>query len=74
MALEGRWVLALWRACNVLMAAFFALAALVQVSPPASEAGGGRRAVGEGAGLQAPGRAGLQCRTTGIGCYVSVSP
>ncbi|CAK6437654.1 unnamed protein product [Pipistrellus nathusii] len=31
MALEGRWVLALWRACNVLMAAFFALAALVQV-------------------------------------------
>ncbi|XP_036308127.1 transmembrane protein 220 isoform X3 [Pipistrellus kuhlii] len=31
MALEGRWVLALWRACNMLMAAFFALAALVQV-------------------------------------------
>ncbi|KAF6299975.1 transmembrane protein 220 [Rhinolophus ferrumequinum] len=27
----GRWAPALWRACNGLMAAFFALAALVQV-------------------------------------------
>ncbi|XP_027984079.2 transmembrane protein 220 isoform X2 [Eptesicus fuscus] len=31
MALRGRWAPVLWRACNVLMAAFFALAALVQI-------------------------------------------
>ncbi|KAF6299973.1 transmembrane protein 220 [Rhinolophus ferrumequinum] len=30
----GRWAPALWRACNGLMAAFFALAALVQVNDP----------------------------------------
>ncbi|XP_019509975.1 PREDICTED: transmembrane protein 220 [Hipposideros armiger] len=31
---EGRWAPALWRGCNGLMAAFFALAALVQVNDP----------------------------------------
>ncbi|XP_054427215.1 transmembrane protein 220 [Pteronotus mesoamericanus] len=30
----GRWAPALWRACNGLMAAFFALAAVVQVNDP----------------------------------------
>ncbi|XP_038392814.1 transmembrane protein 220 isoform X1 [Canis lupus familiaris] len=30
----GRWAPGLWRACNWLMAAFFALAALVQVNDP----------------------------------------
>nr|XP_035961165.1 transmembrane protein 220 isoform X4 [Halichoerus grypus] len=33
----GRWVPVLWRACNWLMAAFFALAALVQVNDPDAE-------------------------------------
>nr|KAF6459411.1 transmembrane protein 220 [Rousettus aegyptiacus] len=33
----GRWAPALWRACNGLMAAFFALAALVQVNDPDAE-------------------------------------
>ncbi|XP_008151804.2 transmembrane protein 220 isoform X1 [Eptesicus fuscus] len=37
MALRGRWAPVLWRACNVLMAAFFALAALVQVNDPDAE-------------------------------------
>ncbi|XP_059524598.1 transmembrane protein 220 isoform X3 [Myotis daubentonii] len=31
------WAPALWRACNALMAAFFALAALVQVNDPDAE-------------------------------------
>ncbi|XP_039087510.1 transmembrane protein 220 [Hyaena hyaena] len=34
---EGRWAPGLWRACNGLMAAFFALAALVQVNDPDAE-------------------------------------
>ena len=42
----GRWAPGLWRACNWLMAAFFALAALVQVSAPAP--GHGTREAGEG--------------------------
>uniref|UniRef100_A0ABI8AB48 Transmembrane protein 220 n=1 Tax=Felis catus TaxID=9685 RepID=A0ABI8AB48_FELCA len=33
----GRWAPGLWRACNGLMAAFFALAALVQVNDPDAE-------------------------------------
>nr|XP_045745801.1 transmembrane protein 220 isoform X1 [Mirounga angustirostris]XP_045745802.1 transmembrane protein 220 isoform X1 [Mirounga angustirostris] len=33
----GRWAPGLWRACNWLMAAFFALAALVQVNDPDAE-------------------------------------
>ncbi|XP_004433110.1 PREDICTED: transmembrane protein 220 [Ceratotherium simum simum] len=33
----GRWAPALWRACNWLMAAFFALAAAVQVNDPDAE-------------------------------------
>ncbi|XP_066120400.1 transmembrane protein 220 isoform X2 [Saccopteryx bilineata] len=33
----GRWAPAVWRACNALMAAFFALAALVQVNDPDAE-------------------------------------
>ncbi|XP_004760212.1 transmembrane protein 220 isoform X2 [Mustela nigripes] len=33
----GRWAPVLWRACNWLMAAFFALAALVQVNDPDAE-------------------------------------
>ncbi|XP_022380361.1 transmembrane protein 220 [Enhydra lutris kenyoni] len=33
----GRWVPVLWRACNWLMAVFFALAALVQVNDPDAE-------------------------------------
>lgn len=41
-----RWAPVLWRACNWLMAAFFALAALVQVSAPAP--GGRRWEAGEG--------------------------
>lgn len=69
-----------WRACNALMAAFFTLAALVQVSPRARRrAEGGRRWerglwVPQGAGLRAPGRAGLQCRPMGIRCYASGTP
>uniref|UniRef100_F6SNJ0 Transmembrane protein 220 n=1 Tax=Equus caballus TaxID=9796 RepID=F6SNJ0_HORSE len=33
----GRWAPGLWRACNWLMAAFFALAAVVQVNDPDAE-------------------------------------
>ncbi|XP_045054754.1 transmembrane protein 220 isoform X4 [Desmodus rotundus] len=34
---SGRWSWVLWRACNGLMAAFFALAAVVQVNDPDAE-------------------------------------
>ncbi|KAM6175853.1 transmembrane protein 220 [Erethizon dorsatum] len=34
---RARWALGLWRACNALMAAFFALAAFVQVNDPDAE-------------------------------------
>ncbi|XP_070250398.1 transmembrane protein 220 isoform X1 [Myotis yumanensis] len=37
MAPAAGWAPALWRACNALMAAFFALAALVQVNDPDAE-------------------------------------
>ncbi|XP_023619138.1 transmembrane protein 220 isoform X3 [Myotis lucifugus] len=37
MASEAGWAPALWRACSALMAAFFALAALVQVNDPDAE-------------------------------------
>lgn len=40
----GGWAQGLWRACNWLMGAFFALAAFVQVSGPGQAAGKGRRA------------------------------
>ncbi|XP_004685137.1 PREDICTED: transmembrane protein 220 [Condylura cristata] len=33
----GLWAAALWRGCNLLMAAFFALAAVVQVNDPDAE-------------------------------------
>ncbi|XP_021094148.1 transmembrane protein 220 isoform X5 [Heterocephalus glaber] len=33
----GRWQRGLWRACNALMAAFFVLAAVVQVNDPDAE-------------------------------------
>lgn len=62
----GRWAPALWRACNGLMAAFFALAALVQVSGPAP--GGGWRPASGGRG--APQGAGLQGPSGGPACSV----
>lgn len=50
----GRGAPGLWRACNWLMGAFFALAAFVQVSAPGRAAGGGRRDPGLRAPPQAP--------------------
>lgn len=67
---QGRWAPALWRSCNGLMAAFFALAAVVQVSGP----GGGRRVAGEGEGPMGPAGRRASCTSPGPACSVHNKP